>query len=554
MTVNPSPLKVRFSWKTLVSILVSCAFLWAALRRVQGTELVRGLSGADWRWLLVALGLFGMGGLFASARLHLMLALTDGDVHPGATIRLFHIGRFFNLLLFGPAAGDLARSALYSRWFGTSLPKVLAAAPLDRLLGLAGLIALVTVGVAIGGASGAFSGFGERQRIEWGVYAMVALGAAVLFVYLLGKLDADSGVGRVRRHFLDGARTLWRHPRRAARGLALGFMVQATMGGVMACCLLAVRSEATAFIPMIWVFPTITVLTSIPSVAGVGVREAAALTLLGLYGVAEEDAVASSLLFAGCYVSWAALGGMLLWRESRRMGWDSNVEAAGAAISVVIPTWNEAAALPETLRRLRALPQVTEMIVADGGSKDETVEIARSGGCRVVMSEPGRGKQLRAGCMAANGDVVLMLHADTWLPSSAGEAVRKCLRDPSVVGGGFWKDFRDGTWLMAGSRWRCAPRLFLFGRVLGDQGLFVRRTMLERIGGVPDMPLMEEFRLCELFRREGRLALAGATALTSARRFRKHGVLRTYLRMWIITTLYLLGISPEKLRRIYEKS
>jgi len=537
----------------MVSLVVSCVFLWAALRRVQGADLAEALSGADGRWLLAAAGLFGIGGLIASARLHLMLTLTGGVVHPGATLRLFHIGRFFNLMFFGPAAGDFARSALYCRWFGRSLPNVLAAAPLDRLLGLAGLIALVALGVVIGGASGAFSVFERQERADWGMYGTVLVAVIAASLLLLGRLDSESGLGRVWRHFVDGVRTLWRHPRRAARGLALGFLVQTSMGGVMACCLQAVRSEPTAFVPMIWVFPTISVLTSIPSVAGVGVREAAALSLLGLYGVSEEEAVAASLLFAACYVGWAAFGGFMLWRESRREPAESSARDE-ITISVVIPTWNEAASLPETLERLRSAPEIREIIVVDGGSRDGTLEVARRFGCRTLESPSGRGKQLRAGCSEAVGDVVLMLHADTWLPSSAGSALLNCLRDPTVVAGGFWKDFRDGSWLMAGSRWRCAVRLFLFRRVLGDQGFFVRREALERIGGVPDLPLMEEFRLCELLRREGRLALADATVLTSARRFRKNGVLRTYLRMWLVTALYLLGRPPEKLRRIYEKS
>jgi len=148
---------------------------------------------------------------------------------------------------------------------------------------------------------------------------------------------------------------------------------------------------------------------------------------------------------------------------------------------------------------------------------------------------------------------VLILHADTWAPPDAGAAVLRALRDPTVVGGGFWKEFRDGMWMMAGSRWRCATRLFLFRRILGDQGLFVRRNVLESVGGAPDMPLMEEFRMCELLNGAGRLALAGATVLTSARRFRKLGPARTYFRMWRVTILYYLGVRPETLKKMYEK-
>jgi GT2 family glycosyltransferase len=90
-------------------------------------------------------------------------------------------------------------------------------------------------------------------------------------------------------------------------------------------------------------------------------------------------------------------------------------------------------------------------------------------------------------------------------------------------------------------------------RIVGDQGMFIRSQVLEKVGGVPDLPLMEEFELCRRLRKEGRLALADATVVTSARRFMKLGVIRTYLRMWWVTTLYRLGRPAHELLRIYEK-
>ena len=160
---------------------------------------------------------------------------------------------------------------------------------------------------------------------------------------------------------------------------------------------------------------------------------------------------------------------------------------------------------------------------------------------------------MRCGAAQAVGDVILMLHADTWLPPEAGRKVIDCLRNARVVGGGFWKVFRDGSPLLFGSRFKCAVRLYLGRRILGDQALFVRRDVLGAVGGVPDMPLMEEFELCRRLRRVGRLALADATVSTSARRFAKLGVLRTYLRMWWVTTKYRLGTPPRDLVRLYER-
>ena len=160
---------------------------------------------------------------------------------------------------------------------------------------------------------------------------------------------------------------------------------------------------------------------------------------------------------------------------------------------------------------------------------------------------------MRLGAAQARGGVVLLLHADTWVPRDAGRAALKCLSDQAVVAGGFWKTFRDGSWLMLGSRFRCGPRLWLGNRILGDQAMFVRRDALEKIGGVPNMPLMEDVELCRRLRKAGRLVLANATVTTSARRFAKLGVIRTYVRMWMVMMRYRLGASPEKLRNLYEK-
>ena len=223
-------------------------------------------------------------------------------------------------------------------------------------------------------------------------------------------------------------------------------------------------------------------------------------------------------------------------------------------ISIVIPTLNEAAELPETLRRLRLVPEVKEVIIADGGSGDDTVKLAEAAGCVVVSSATGRGRQLRAGAERATGEVILFLHADTWVPPDAGEALLACLAQPGVAAGGFYKIFRDPpNWLVRGSKFKCWWRLLVARRVMADQGIFLRRETLARIGGVPDVPLMEEFELCQRLRPLGRIALADATVVTSARKFRKLGVLRTYALMWRVTVGYYRGVPLEELRRLYER-
>jgi rSAM/selenodomain-associated transferase 2 len=185
-------------------------------------------------------------------------------------------------------------------------------------------------------------------------------------------------------------------------------------------------------------------------------------------------------------------------------------------ISVVIPTLNEAAELPATIAKLRAVPGILEIIVADGGSTDGTVALASSLRCRVIHSPRGRGTQMRAGARMAFGDVIAFLHADTWVRRDFAENITQTLQDTKVVAGGCYKVFREPSVLMRGSRARCWIRFHLLRRFMGDQAMFVRREVLEQIGGVPDVPIMEEFELCRALRPQGQFALAGTVVSTSA--------------------------------------
>lgn len=222
-------------------------------------------------------------------------------------------------------------------------------------------------------------------------------------------------------------------------------------------------------------------------------------------------------------------------------------------ISVVIPTFNEEAELPATLEHLRQVPLVTQVVVSDAGSSDKTRRIADRAGAEVVVGERGRGGQLGRGVALAREEVVAFLHADTWVAADFGLAVLDVLTRPMHVGGACLKTFRDPHWLMYGSRFRCRLRFYLWRFAYGDQALFFSRTGLARMGGVPDVPLMEEYLLCRSARTVGQIGLASTTVTTSARRFRRHGVVRTYWRMAVINARWNLGASPEALRRYYDR-
>jgi rSAM/selenodomain-associated transferase 2 len=218
-------------------------------------------------------------------------------------------------------------------------------------------------------------------------------------------------------------------------------------------------------------------------------------------------------------------------------------------ISVVVPTLNEAAVLGRTLAGLP--PGFSEVVVADGGSTDATAEIARAHGARVTVGPPGRGPQLNAGAAAAQGAVLLFLHADTALPPDAAGRIAAALADPGVVGGAFRLGI-DSADPRLGCIARAANlRTRLTGVAYGDQAVFVRRTAFVAAGGFPEVPIMEDVALGRALKRLGRVVLLPARVRTSARRWEREGVLRTTLRNAALISLYLLGVPPARLARWY---
>jgi rSAM/selenodomain-associated transferase 2 len=544
--------RTKSLWARLLCVLVTSIALWLVWRNLDHQAFMATLRQMRPAWFAGSVFCFGVALAASAWRWHLMLRLTGTVVHLGATIRFTLIGHFLYVVLFGVAGGDVGKSVLYARYHRWQVSKVLASAPLDRLLGFGGalIFAFLALGTALfAGAFGKSRDWLNLPALKW-ILLFIAVAALGGMALLRWRPGGSGGIATLLRTFVDAGLKLVRNRSVAAQGLFCGWMVQLCMSAVLALSLQAVASDPVPWFRLLWVFPIVTAVSGVPvTVAGLGVREAAALTLLGWYGVPAAEAVTASLLTLAAGLVWMAVGGWLLWREDRHQQPHRRLPES---ISVVIPARNEAASITATVRAARAVPEVKEVIVVDGESSDDTVRLARELGCRTLESPAGRGSQLRLGAAEATGDVVVLLHADTELPPHAGRALLNCLRDSTVVGGGFWKIFKEPRFLMLGSRWKCVVRLFLGRRVVGDQAMFCLREALTQAGGVPDIPLMEEFELCRRLRKTGRLALADATVVTSGRRFREHGVLRTYCRMAWVLIRYYLGASPEKLRRLYE--
>lgn len=227
-------------------------------------------------------------------------------------------------------------------------------------------------------------------------------------------------------------------------------------------------------------------------------------------------------------------------------------DAAPARLSVIIPALNEAAAISATLQSVRQSP-AHEIILVDGGSADGTPHLARNHGATVLFSQPGRARQMNAGASLASGNVLLFLHADTLLPPGYSRLVVEALRLPAVVAGAFRFQIAgdvSGKWLIESttnfrSRFKQLP--------YGDQALFLRRSVFEETGGFPNLPIMEDYEFVRHLRRRGKIYVLPAPAITSGRRWLRHGFLRTTLINKLMIAGFRLGVSPQRLADIYHR-
>lgn len=219
-------------------------------------------------------------------------------------------------------------------------------------------------------------------------------------------------------------------------------------------------------------------------------------------------------------------------------------------ISVVIPVLNEADTIAQTLTQLRQAGEC-QIIVVDGGSDDETVPIARLHADVVLSAPRGRARQMNAGAQAAEGEVLLFLHADTVLPYGFPAMLAAALDNPAVVGGRFdvRLDATDWPFRMIETMMNLRSRVTKIAT--GDQAIFVRREVFQKIGGYPDIALMEDIELSRKLKRAGKIACLRARVTTSARRWQREGVVRTILRMWSLRLFHFLGVPPERLRAHY---
>lgn len=219
-------------------------------------------------------------------------------------------------------------------------------------------------------------------------------------------------------------------------------------------------------------------------------------------------------------------------------------------ISIIIPTLNEEKNIIPCLEATRKAINV-ERIVVDGGSTDGTVDQAKAWGATVLSAPRGRARQMNAGAQAAKGDILLFLHADTILAGGFDNHVRLLLTRPRISAGAFsfrLDDLRSASLrlIQLATNWRSRYLQVPYG----DQAIFVRTRLFQKIGGFPDLPIMEDYELIRRLRKRGRILTASLPALTSARRWRILGIWRTTILNWVLILAYFAGMSPLRLYKI----
>lgn len=223
----------------------------------------------------------------------------------------------------------------------------------------------------------------------------------------------------------------------------------------------------------------------------------------------------------------------------------------GKRLSVIIPAFNEEAHIGATLGSVGKGDRELEVIVVDGGSSDRTAAISRGIGARVEAAPRGRAKQLNAGAEAAHGDILLFLHADTRLPPGYRGMVDQVLAEDEVAAGAFRLAVDSNRKSIAVITWAANLRSRVLQFPYGDQAIFMKAVTFDRLGGFAEIPIMEDFELVRRLRQLGSLRLVREPVVTSGRRWRTKGVLRTTLINQLMVVGFLVGIPSQFLAKLY---
>ncbi|WP_414622398.1 TIGR04283 family arsenosugar biosynthesis glycosyltransferase [Calothrix sp. CCY 0018] len=239
-----------------------------------------------------------------------------------------------------------------------------------------------------------------------------------------------------------------------------------------------------------------------------------------------------------------------LKKEKYLLWGNGNRSIATAKISIIIPTLNESKNIQATLSSTQISTNV-EVIVVDGGSKDNTVDIVESLGVKVITGYQNRARQMNAGAKNATGDILLFLHADTVLPADFDAMIRTAMQQPLTVAGAFALRINATQPGLRLIEWGVKLRSKWFNMPYGDQAIFMTKDKFNDIGGFPELPIMEDFELIRNLKSLGKITFIPVPVITSPRRWLKKGILQTTLINQIVIIAYFLGVSPQRIRSWY---
>lgn len=221
-------------------------------------------------------------------------------------------------------------------------------------------------------------------------------------------------------------------------------------------------------------------------------------------------------------------------------------------LSIIIPVRNEAENIQQHLQSLQTLRQEAEIILIDGQSSDATTELATPYCDLILSSQAGRAQQMNTGAKQASSSRLLFLHADTVLPDNALDHIKRALDQKDW--GRFDIKLSGSSFMLRIIEKMMNLRSRLSKIATGDQAIFVKKTLFEKVGMYENIPIMEDIALCKQLRQHSSPAFITAPATTSSRRWEKQGIWLTILLMWRLRLAYAMGVSPDKLVSKYYPS
>lgn len=233
----------------------------------------------------------------------------------------------------------------------------------------------------------------------------------------------------------------------------------------------------------------------------------------------------------------------------------ANEHEGETRISIVIPVLNEAREVARALHALHPLRQAGhEVIVADGGSEDETIAMAKPFADKIIQGPRGRGRQMNAGAKLARGGILLFLHADTFLPGHADKSIIEGMNREGRKWGRFDVTLSGAHPLLRAIEFLMNWRSRLFQIATGDQAIFVKKDLFEAVGGFPQIDLMEDIAISSILKKFGRPLCLRQRVVTSSRRWEEKGFIRTIFLMWFLRLAYFFKVDPKRLAKLYYPS